>query len=154
MQSQDTYRLKLQQTVASIRAWSGFVADVARVEVDEAGADGAWRLKLTPFAAGACPLEIVLDGSEPLGDVRIGDQTVERWPLPSLDIVLPLVEAVSEGRVATRRTASAATGTLLAISTLVRLSDGRVVELSAPAASVVGVCRDTHYLPYRKPSTA
>ena len=72
-----------------------------------------------------------------------------------LDVVLPLVEAVTEGRVVTRRLSSAATGLPLAISTLIRLADGSVIV--QPPSSDHAIADDgaiecnTHYLPYRKP---
>ena len=154
MLSNDTYRLKLQQTTASIRAWSGFVADVARVEVAEEA--NSWRLALTPFAAGACPIELVLDGSSPNCDLRIGRETYEDWPMPSLDDVLPLVEAVCDGRVVTRQVSSAATGLPLTVSTRIKLANGRTFVLPEGADSAFGnsgvESRDTHYLPYRKPT--
>ena len=54
MISDDTYRAKLQQTIAAIKAWTGFVADVARVEEGEL--PGAWRLALTPRST--APLDV------------------------------------------------------------------------------------------------
>jgi hypothetical protein len=154
MPADDTHRLKLQQVIASLKAWTGFVADVARVEVAEVGQ--AWRIALQPQAAHACPMEIVLDGASTRCDLRVASETYEDWPLPSLDIVLPLIEAVAEGKVVTRRTSSATTGMPLGVTTLIRLADGRLLEsshdrsadreLSAEAIQI----RDTHYLPYRR----
>lgn len=154
MQSQDTYRLQLQQLAASIKAWSGFVADVARVEVEGDGA--AWRFAMSPKAPGACPVEIVLNGSQLKCDLRVAGETVEDVTLPSLEIVLPLMQAVAEGRVHTRRIASAATGLPLGVSTHIRLPDGQTFEPpSADCATLHGgiESRDTHYLPYRKPTS-
>lgn len=151
----DTHSLKLQQLIASLRAWTGFVADVARVEVSEVGA--AWRVSLKPMAASACPLEILLDSGKVRCDLKVADETYHDWPLPSLDIVLPLIEAVTEGRVVTRHTTSAATGLSLSVATLIKLADGRVLEtsLASDAAGEVAAGsierRDTHYLPYRRP---
>lgn len=155
MQSQDTYRLKLQQTAASLKAWSGFVADVARVEMQEEG--DAWRLALTPMASRACPVEMVLDGAAPKFDLRLGTETYEDLDLPSLDLVLPMVEAVTEGRVVTRRTASAITGLPLAVSTHLKLADGTALDFPATDQSANGrngavESRVVHYLPYRRPN--
>lgn len=154
MPADDTHRLKLQQVIASLKAWTGFVADVAKVEVSEVGQ--AWRIALQPKVAHACPLEIVLEGSSNRCDLRVASETYEDWPLPSLDMVLPLIEAVVEGRVVTRRTTSAATALPLSVTTLIKLADGRVLETStdkndareATAAAVQ--ISDTHYLPYRR----
>lgn len=152
MQSHDSYRLDLQQLAASLKAWSGFVADVAHVDMHEEG--NAWRIALTPAAAGACPVEIVLDGNAPRADVRLGDETYEDWQVPALDVVLPMLEAVSEGRVVTRRTTSAITGLPLAVSTHLQLADGTTFDFTPqgagnPAAAAVED-RETHYLPYRR----
>lgn len=154
MPADDTYRLKLQQVIASLKAWTGFVADVAKVEVSEVGE--AWRIALQPKAAHACAMEMVLDGASPRCDLRIASETYEDWPLPSLDIVLPLIEAVAEGKVVTRRTASATTGMPLGVTTLIRLADGRLLESSHEgsadrelSADTIQI-RDTHYLPYRR----
>lgn len=154
MASDDIHRLKLQQLVASIRAWTGFVADVARVEVSEEGS--AWRVALQPIAATACPIELVLDAGNSRCDLKIADEIYEDWPLPSLDVVLPLIQAVAEGRVVTRRTSSAATGLALSVSTLIKLANGEVLKPChgfAPAdgeSSGAIEARDTHYVPYRK----
>ncbi len=155
MQSKDTYRLELQQLTASLRAWSGFVADVARVETEEA--DSSWRIALTPTAPGACPIEIVIDAAQPNCDLRVGGETIENWRLPSLDVVLPMVKAVTEGRVFTRRVSSAATALPLGVSTHIVLADGQSIVLPQmpaedPLAHRVAEARETHYLPYRKPS--
>lgn len=154
MPADDTHRLKLQQVIASLTAWTGFVADVAKVEMSEVGQ--AWRLALQPRAAHACPVEIVLDGSSSRCDLRIASETYEDWPLPALDIVLPLVEAVVDGRVVTRHTSSAVTGLPLGVSTLINLADGRLIEISPdkPAgreqSAEAAEIRDIHYLPFRR----
>lgn len=153
MQSLDTYRLQLQQVVASVKAWSGFVADVARVETDEEG--HGWRLAMQPLAPGACPVEMLLDGSELKCDLKIGAETYEDLGLSSLDMVLPLVQAVANGRVVTRMTRSAATGLPIGTDTLIRLEDGTEIVLPAAplgcAADAAVETRNVHFLPYRKP---
>lgn len=156
MQSEDTYRLKLQQLIASIKAWTGFVADVARVAVVEEAS--ACRVTMQPKAIGACPIEIVLNSHEQKCDLRIAGETYPNCELPSLDLVLPLIEAVAEGRVMTRRTSSAATGLVLSVVTVIRLADGRMIEPVRAEATGNGIgagaveSREIHYLPYRRPS--
>lgn len=152
MQPLDAHRANLGQLIASIRAWSGFVADVAKVEMQEVGQ--GWRLAMQPATAGACPFELVLDGAALKCDLRVGQETYEDVPLPSLDIVLPLTEAVTEGKVVTRQMVSAATGLPLQTSTLITLADGRRLELPAETMDqdIAAVTRAQHYLPYRKPA--
>lgn len=154
MLSDDTYRAKLRQTIASVQAWTGFVADVARVEVTDQ--DTAWRIVMTPKSANACPVEIVLRNDRTY-DLAMGGQTYVDRPLPSLDVVLPLLEAVAEGRVVTRRIASAATGLLRERRTVVTLADGTRFEaeetkpsLPAAAADAATESSERHYLPYRR----
>lgn len=153
MQSLDTYRLNLQQVIASIKAWSGFVADVARIETHDEG--NGWRLAMQPLAPGACPVEMLLDGSELKCDLKIGAETYEDLDLPSLDMVLPLVQAVANGRVVTRLTRSFATGLPIGSDTLIKLADGTEIVLPAPsaggAADAAIEIRNVHFLPYRKP---
>lgn len=156
MQSEDTYRLKLAELVASIKAWSGFIADVARIET--ADEDASWRLRIEPKAPRACSLEIVVDGRTQSCDLTLAGETYEGWKLNSLDLVLPLVVAVSEGRVITRRTTSAATGLPISVSTIVTLADGTELEPTSTspsnARSLEGIQqRDVHYVGYRKPGT-
>ena len=153
MHSPDTYRQHVQQLAASIKAWSGFVADVARVEVEEVG-DG-WRFAMTPVAPGACPVEIVLDGRALRCDLRVAGETVEDWQLPALDVVLPLMKAVADGSVITRIVSSAITGLPISTSTHVRLADGRkLVVPEMPDVPTERVeAREMHYLPYRRPGS-
>ena len=153
MLSDDTYRAKLQQTIASVRAWSGFVADVARLDITDQGT--AWRLALTPRAARACPVEFVLRSDQKY-DLIVGGQTFEDRKLASLDLVLQLLQAVADGRVVTRRLSSAATGLLHGVETVVTLADGTQFkdESRNPAAQALnGVeieTREITYLPYRR----
>lgn len=156
MLSDDTYRAKLQQTMASLKAWTGFVADVARVE--EATVGSAWRIAIFPKAANACPVEIVLRQDQRF-DISIGEETYEDQVIQSLDMFLPLLEAVADGRVVTRRTASAATGLLHSVATIVDLSDGSQYARVRANPATAGLSTDgteaidTHYLPYRRGET-
>ena len=154
--SDDAYRAKLEQTIASLMAWTGFVADVARIE--EAASGTGWRLALAPRSPQACPVEIVLRADQQY-DVTIAGETYADHPVSSLDMFLPLVEAITDGRVVKRRVSSSVTGLARSVSTLVTLADGRVLENgrlgaapnSLPADSQIEI-RDTHYLPYRGPA--
>ncbi len=158
MRSEDTYRLKLRELSASIRAWSGFIADVARIEIAEDASP--WRLRIDPRAPRACPIELLLDDRSPVCDVTLAGETYEGWHLPTLDVVLPLLIAVSEGRVVTRRISSSATGTGLGTATLVTLANGDRLELPGSNFPIANLDaerveqRDEHFVPYRKPGTA
>ncbi len=153
MLSDDHYRAKLQQTTAAIKAWTGFVADVADVEEGEHGE--AWRLALVPHAAHACPVEILLREDRRF-DLALAGEIYEDCELGSLDDLLPLIEAVVEGRVIRRVTRSAATGLLREVSTIVAMADGTVIELGRNGVvtdaehDASGEVRDRHFLPYRR----
>lgn len=151
MQSDDIYRQKLAQLAASVRAWSGFVADVARVETSED--DPIWRFAMQPRAPRACSCEIALDARSQACDLSIGGDICEGFALPSLDTVLPLLKAVADGRVVTLHYTSAATGIPVATSTLIALEDGSRLEAGTPPAAEGVECRPVHYVPYRKPGT-
>ncbi len=152
MQSDDIYRQKLAQLSASVLAWSGFVADVARVDMSEDGP--VWRFSMRPKAARACPCEIVLDAATQGFDLWIGGETYEGFALTSLDTVLPLLKAVADGHVVTRHYASAATGLPVSTSTVITLENGAQLEAgSAPTADGLE-CRPAHFVPYRKPGSS
>lgn len=151
MQSDDIYRQKLAQLAASIKAWSGFVADVARVETSEDGP--VWRFSMQPRAARACPCEIALDSATQGCDLSIGGETFEGFALPSLDIVLPLLKAVAEGQVVTRHYSSAATGLPVSTSTVITLENGTRLEAGNAQTADGLECRPVHFVPYRKPGT-
>jgi hypothetical protein len=157
MQSPDTHRLALQHVVASVKAWTGFVADVARVETHDEG--HGWRLMMQSLASGACPVEMLIDGSELKWHLKIGGETYEDLTMPSLDVVLPLVKAVADGRVVTRQIRSAATGLPIGTDTLIKLADGTEIVLPPSPAGAVPAhaaleMRNVHFLPYRKPDGA
>lgn len=153
MLSEDTYRQKLRELAASVRAWSGFIADVARVEIGEDG--GHLRIRMEPRASRACPVELLIDDRQPVCDLTIAGETYEGWQLPRLEAVLPMLEAVAAGRVITRHATSAATRIGYGVSTEIRLADG--TSLTPASNGVAGSpgehveMRNTHYLPYRKP---
>ena len=154
MLSDDTYRAKLDQLIASVRAWTGFVADVARVEVAEQGE--TWRIALSPKFGNTCPAEIMLRPGQ-TWDLTIGGQLFKDRALGSLEVVLPLLEAIAEGRVVTRIAASATTGLVHSVGTVVTLANGTrfmeeqaVIELPAGIEPRLEVS-ERHFLPYRRP---
>jgi hypothetical protein len=153
MLSDDVFRSKLGQTAAALKAWTGFVADVARPEVDEA--PGTFRLALTPATPEACPVDVELR-EERRYDLAVGEEVYEDLPLDSLDDVLPLLEAVTAGRVFTRRLLSPATGALLGIESHI-LAEGRPPWIGRRLLDGVAagdlddaIIEDRHYVPYRR----
>jgi hypothetical protein len=154
MLSDDTYRTSFQATIRTLEQWLATQQDVADVEV--ARADGSWRARVTPHAANACPFELALRADQHY-DLSVGSETYEDQRIDSLALFPDLVEAIAAGRVISRRVASAATGNVQAIETIVTPGDG--VEWSgrrtftgaaAITASEETVAHDRHYVAYSR----
>lgn len=152
MLATDAYLAKLEQTIASLKAWTGFIADVAAIEASD-GAN-SWRLAIRPKAPQACPLELLLRRDQHY-DIALGSEVYEDQPADDLDLFLGLVKAIAEGRVVTRTERSMATGATIAIETMVATGEGRrwVRRRQLPVAAVADpeqvICHDRHYTPYR-----
>jgi hypothetical protein len=149
----DAFHARLAQTMASLRAWSGFVADVAVIENAEIG--DAWHFGLAPHMPGACPVELVLRHDQRY-DLTIAGQSYEDREIASLDLFPRLIAAIAEGRVVRRHAVSRATGLVHLTSTIVRLADGSVFEAADPRPAAPALSdpqlewRDLHFLPYRR----
>lgn len=152
MLSDDVFRSRLQATVESLRYFVPSVADVARS--DETSAPGYWKLSLTPHTGGACPIELILHGSQRY-DVMIGRETYEDREITSLELFVPLIDAVANGRVIERSWISLTTGLSVARETLISLTNSKSWQdgsgLNAVAGNEEKFRRDDrHFLPYRR----
>jgi hypothetical protein len=150
MLSDDTYRTSYQATIRTLEMWLTTQQTVAEVEVSRA--DGSWRARVTPHAANACPFELALRTDQHY-DLSIGTETYEDQPIDSLSLFPDLLEGIAAGRVISRRLASAATGTVQAIETIVTPGEGvewsgRRTFTCAAAADVVVF--DRHYVAYSR----
>lgn len=151
MLSDDVFRSRLQATIASLRYWVPTIADCART-LERETAD-FWRLAVTPAVEGACAFELMLHPSQRY-DLAVAGETYEDRPVESLDLFLPLVEALVEGRVVQRRKTSLATGVTHDVETIVSLAPGKEWRdhrhrADTPADTDV-VFDDRHFLPYRR----
>ena len=153
MRANDAFRSELHAAIRDIGAWADGLTDVARVEISETAEH--WRLRLSPHAASACPVEIVLSGDQTY-DVMVSQETYEGRPLDSLAEIPRLLAAIAEGRVITRHWMTTATAARHSIATVIEMADGGVWSgernddiigrISGRDACAV---RDRHYLPYR-----
>jgi hypothetical protein len=146
----DTYRASYQATIRTLELWLTGQQAVADVEVSRA--DGSWRARVTPHAANACPFELALRTDQHY-DLSIGTETYEDQPIDSLSLFPDLLEGIAAGHVISRRLASAATGTVQVIETIVSPGDGiewsgRRTLIRAPTADVVVF--DRHYVAYSR----
>jgi hypothetical protein len=149
----DTFHTRLAETMASLRAWTGFVADVAAIEDAEIG--GSWHFGLSPHMQKACPVELLIRLDQRF-DLTVAGEGYEDRPIQSFDLFLPLVQAIADGQVVTRHSVSRLTGLVHATSTVVRLDGGGVFEAGHPSPDAPALpgapleWRDVHYLPYRR----
>ena len=147
-------RSKLHATVESLRYWVPTIADVARAR--ESDTDDAWTLAIEPAVAGACPVELRLcDGHR--FDLAIAGEVYAGRTADSLELMLPLLEAITAGRVVQRLWISRATGACRAVESIVTLADGsswrdgRTTDGLADAVPRDETERhDRHFLPYRR----
>jgi hypothetical protein len=150
----DAIRSRLQATVESLRYWVPTIADVARVAERER--PDAWTFIIGPNIASACPVDVTLHSGQQF-DLVIAGEAYEGRTAASFDLILPLLEAVTEGRVVQRHWVSLATGAPRAIETIVTLGDGSIWRDGRTIEAVAGVIpreaterHDRHFLPYRR----
>ncbi len=150
MLSDDTYRSRLAVAIAELRYWVPSISDAAEIEETETSA--FWRLAVTPKLPQACPFELILRADQ-LHDILIAGESYENRPIGSLDIFLPLAQAITDGAVVQRRWFSSATGRPLSIETLVSLPGGatwREGERPPREQELAVEFRDRHFLAYRR----
>jgi hypothetical protein len=151
MLADDTFRPKLQETIAALEEWAKQVGPYAQVHRSEDGTN--WRIKLVPPVRTACPCELILRRDQQF-DVAIGPETYEDLPIGSLGLFLPLLQAVVAGNVVTRRWVSSTTGLEYSVETVVNLPDGttwrgeRRNPLAPEPFELNLECHARYYVPY------
>ncbi len=152
MLSDDVYRSRLLATIESLRYFVPSVADVAHSE--EESDTGYWKLSMVARTAGACPIELILHSTQRY-DVMIGTETYEDREIASLDMFVPLIEAITAGRIVERTWYRVTTGSRIARETLVTLGTGKIWQDGSGLSAVRGLedalrWEDRHFLPYRR----
>ncbi|MDX2287372.1 MAG: hypothetical protein NW217_00935 [Hyphomicrobiaceae bacterium] len=155
MHPDDMYRAQRITTITALRYWAPTVRDCAHVTEEEPG--GYWRLRVIPFAAGACPFELILL-EDRFYSLMLDGRGYEDMPVARLQMMVPLVEAIANGDVARGLTTSTTTGRLLAITDRVTMADGSVWTQSevvehgwdAGTAADDTIERIRRYLPYHR----
>ncbi len=146
-------RSRLHATVESLRYWVPTIADVARTRENET--ETAWTLSIVPTVAGACPVSLTLRDDHHF-DICIAGESYDGRGASSLDLMLPLLEAITAGRVLQRHWISRSTGACRDVESIVRLADGSEwrdghASNFAEAVPLDGTeRRDRHFLPYRR----
>lgn len=153
MIADDVFRSRLQATIASLRYWVPAISDAARIEQIE-GHD-FWKLSVSPVVATAAPFELMLR-TDQIFDISIAGETFEDQPITTLDLFLPLAEAIAGGRVILRETMCTATAVPLSLETRVTLAEGAVWSRlrTMPGSRLIGagetMVNDRHFVPYRR----
>jgi hypothetical protein len=150
----DAIRSRLQATVEQLRYWVPTIADIVRASESEV--PGRWTLSIVPKVEGACPVAITLRDNQHF-DLAIAGEVYEDRAIASLDLILPLLQSITEGRVVQRCWMSRATGAHRATETIVTLADGSVWRdgrtIGAVAEAILREAterHDRHFLPYRR----
>lgn len=152
MLSDDTFTARLQETIAALTAWGESMRDAARVDVAEA--PSYWRIIVTPHAAGAAPLQLLLT-AERTFSIRIGGETYSDKPIDDFEFFGKVARAVERGDVALVETRNGLTGQLATIETRIDLGDGwawvgeRRIDTRAQRGGML-VAETKQYLPYRR----
>lgn len=152
MLSDDVFRARLEATIASLRYWVPTISDTAAVH--ETAGDSYWKLAVMPHVAGACPFELMLRADQHYDLVLDGERFEDR-PIESVEMFVPLVTAITDGRVIKRSANAAESARLLTVDMIVDLGDGkswRAGRTIAAAASRFAepLITDRRYLPYRR----
>jgi hypothetical protein len=151
MLADDIFRPRLQESIAALEEWAKQIGPYAQVERSEDGTN--WRIRLVPPVCNACPCELILRRDQRF-DISLGEETYEDVPIGSLDLFLPLLQAVVAGNVVTRRWVSSTTGLEYNVETIVMLPDGaswsadRRSPLAPQPLEINLECDARHYVPY------
>lgn len=151
MQSQDHFDRQFDDLVAAFEAWAERLRGVAEVSAERSSA--FWRLRAEPHLQAACPVELIVHRNQTY-DIMIGAEAYEGLTLESPDALLPLLDAVADGRACTTMRRSAATDTLLEIETILMPTSAPIWRRSRNILTYAGGCEAVtttrHYPPYRR----
>ncbi len=153
MQPQDVFNRGFADATAAIDAWLPSMAAHAAIEREQA--ERYWRVRLTPHQPNACPVELMLS-REQVFDCDIGPESAENQPITDLGLFLPMLRAVTEGRVLLRRWRAQATGSELVRELVVDLapeqswSMRRRIRAGNATTEASAVACDQVYVAYRR----
>ena len=150
MQPNDIFERAYVKTVADLEAAMQRLAPVARI--DHETTRGFWRGRVDPKAINACRFEVILYRAQKF-DITIGPETYEARKITSLAVFMPILDALTHGRVITRRWSSAATGAPIKVETLVTLADGQTWQDHSDHLTSADdrlEKRDHHYVAYAR----
>jgi hypothetical protein len=151
MLAHDVYQLSFDTTTRDLEAWTATQRDIADIDIERSA--NFWRLRVSPHAVNACPVELILHRHQ-RADLMIGPETFENRAIGDFSIYRKLLEAIAAGRITIHRWESVVTGAATAVETIVRLdetanapawTDRREVTAAQQAIKTV-----QHFVPYRR----
>jgi hypothetical protein len=154
MQSNDQFRLAFDVATERLNGWAKQHADCADLIVE--GVGQFWRLGMSPKAANACPVELILHRDTQNFDIQLGSEVYEGIPIDGFDLFEPLLDAVVAGTVVTRLTTTAAGAVALKVETIVQPENRlawiaeRLTPIGQRMVAPVTLTRDRHWVPYRR----
>ena len=153
MLSDDVYITKFRATVADLEAWLKSLSAVAAIEThrDEA----TWRASVVPNVIQACPFELMLRLDQRF-DLTVGPETYEDQAIANMEMFMPLLAAVANGRLVTSTWSTADTGMIAAIETKISPEGGiawssrRTIRTANSTDHDALIQRDHHYIAYAR----
>lgn len=150
MQPTDTFARAYDAAIRDLEAWVATHRDVAQIEC--ARTASYWHVRIAPFAANACPAELILHRSQRC-DLSAGNETYEDLPIGDPKRWRLVLDAVVAGDLIVRRWVTSATAAVAKIETVITLADGtewRGERTLATLPDDMMERRDRHVLPYRR----
>lgn len=153
MFSDDVYRSRLSEVIATLDAWADSERDCARITTSST--PNFWKMTVAPEVAGACPFELLLRSDQRF-NVQIAGEFYEEKPVDTFEFFPMMARAIARGNVEHIEVANALTDALEAVETRVTLEDGWAWigerRIARPARRVDGAqqLRSHCFLPYRR----
>lgn len=153
MQPQDVFNRGFDDATAAIEAWLPSMAAHATIDHEQAGR--YWRVRLIPHQPNACPVELMLSRDQ-VFDCDIGPESAENQPIADLGLFLPMLWAITDGRVLLRSWRAQATGSELVRELVVDLAPDQIwsmrrrVRAGTATTEASAVASDQVYVAYRR----
>ena len=150
MQPNDVFERSYVKTIAELETAMRALEPVAAI--DHETTRGFWRGRVDPHAINACRFEVILYRAQ-MFDITLGPETYEGRKVANLAVFVPILVALAQGHVVTRRWSSTVTGAPVLTETLVSLAGGLLWqdrhELLLVASERLEK-RDMHYVAYAR----
>jgi hypothetical protein len=150
----DQFATAFARGTERLEAWAHGLWDCADADLERGTI--FWRLRLTPKAAGACLVEIIVYPASQTFDFQVHDESYDQLPANPISGLHPLLHAVVAGRVVQRTWVTASANLAFAIETEIQRADGapwlrsRPLLPTPPSAASGSTAQTKTFLPYRR----